>query len=247
MSNGALEPLDSTLDLPRVAHELLPQPDGCRVLQMSPSGLDDRHELTALVPQRRIEVGHRGEKAVLNGAQGGNVNRRGDHVVGRLPDVHVIVRVDGVPRASLATQHLNRAVRYHLIGVHVCRGTGTRLEDIDHELVVVPALCNLCRRLADGVRKVLVEQSQIRVDLGRGQLDLPDGLDERPRKAEVAYREILHRSHRLRAVVSIDRHFEFAHGVSLDSQLSILGHHSSLESLRPQVPVHSQGNKVCSM
>ena len=185
--DGALKPLDTTLDLSGIADELLAQPNGCRVLEMRPTGLDHRHELITLVLQCGFEVGHRGEEAVVDGAQGRDVNRSGDHVVGGLPDVHVVVRVHGITGTAVASQHFDSAIGDHLVCVHIGRCAGTGLEDIDNELVVVPAVCDLRCRLTDGVGKVLVEQSEIGVDLGRRELDLADSLNEGTWKAEIAY------------------------------------------------------------
>ena len=106
---------------------------------------------------------------------------------------------------------------------------GARLEDVYHELVVMPAVRDLRRRLADGVRKVLVEQSHIGVHLRSSKLDLTDSPNEGTRKAEIAYGKVLHRPHGLGAIVGIRGHLELPHGIALDSKLSILCHLASTE------------------
>ena len=143
----------------------------------------------------------------------------------------MVVRVDGVTGAAFAAEHLDCAVGDHLVGVHVGRGAGAGLEDVDDELVVVPAVGYLGRGLADGVGEVLVEQTEIGVDLGRRELDLADSANEGTWKAKIADGEVLDGPHGLCAVVGIRGDLELAHGVPLGSVLSILGHHFSLERL----------------
>ena len=167
-----MEPLDSPFDLPRVPDEFLAQPHGSGVLEVCTSGLDDRHEFLGLVLQGRLKMGHCGKEAVVNGAQGGDVYRGRNYVIGGLADVHVVIWMHGIARTTLASKHLDRAIGDHLVGVHVRRGARSGLEDIHDKLVVMHTVGYLCRCLTYGVCKVLVEQSQIGVHLRRCELDL---------------------------------------------------------------------------
>ena len=60
---------------------------------------------------------------------------RREHVVGGLSHVDVIVRVNEVVDAARAAEPLGRAIRDHLVGVHVVRRAGAGLIDVDHELI----------------------------------------------------------------------------------------------------------------
>ena len=70
---------------------------------------------------------------------------------------------------------MSREVRepgHDLVDVHVGRGAGPCLEDVDGELVVVPSLGHLRGRGGDGLRQVRVDDTQVGVDLGCGCLEL---------------------------------------------------------------------------
>ena len=72
-------------------------------------------------------------------------------VVGALRHVHV---VDGVQRgvvALLAAEQFQRAVGDDLVGVHVGRGAGAALDDVDDELVVQFAAGDFLAGRDDGV------------------------------------------------------------------------------------------------
>ena len=70
--------------------------------------------------------------------------RRGrKHVVRRLSHVDVVVRMHARVAAARLAEELRRAVGQHLVGVHVMGRAGTRLEDVDDELVAKRALEHL--------------------------------------------------------------------------------------------------------
>ena len=56
-------------------------------------------------------------------------------VVGGLPEVHVIVRVDVLVLAFLVAERFEREVGDHLVRVHVGRGARAALDEVGHELV----------------------------------------------------------------------------------------------------------------
>src|SRR5439155_10492130 len=68
----------------------------------------------------------------------GHVNGGGEHVVGGLPHVDVVVGVDRLLLVeAIAAGQLDGAVADDLVGVHVGRGAGAGLIDVDGELIVV--------------------------------------------------------------------------------------------------------------
>ena len=104
-------------------------------------------------------------------AEGGQVNRRGEDVVGRLAHVHVVVRMGVVARE----------VGDHLVGVRVRRGAGPGLEDIDRELVVVLAGGDLVGGRGDALAEIGVEEAKLGIHPRRRRLDPPQPMDDRHR------------------------------------------------------------------
>ena len=86
-----------------------------------------------------------GRQQLLADAQGhGDVDRRGKNVVGALPHVHVIVGVDGLSVGeAIAAAKFDGPIGDHLVDVHVGRGAGAGLKDIDGKLVVEAAVGHL--------------------------------------------------------------------------------------------------------
>ena len=60
---------------------------------------------------------------------------------------------------TLAAEQLVRAVGDDLVGVHVGRGAGAGLEDVDHELVVELAVGDLVRRARRSPRRASASSS----------------------------------------------------------------------------------------
>ena len=67
-----------------------------------------------------------------------------DDIIRGLTEINVIVRMDGL-RAALTSKDFARPVRDDLVGVHVRRSSGTGLKDIDNEVLVELAICDLFR------------------------------------------------------------------------------------------------------
>ncbi len=149
-----LDAADALFDLRAVAAELLSEADGRGVLQVGSAGLDDAVELGFLVAERRGERLQRGKQVLLDGFEGGDVHGRRNHVVGRLAEVDVVVRVDDAVTDALA-HNLRGAVGDDLVGVHVRRRARPGLEHVDGELVVELAGDDFVGGLDDAVRLVV--------------------------------------------------------------------------------------------
>ena len=111
-------------DLRRVAGELLPERHRHRVHQVGAARLHDVLERLGLGGEGRLELLERGQQPVRRLVERGEVDGAGEHVVGGLAHVHVIVRV-----GALAGQR-----RDDLVRVHVRGRAGAGLEDVDGEL-----------------------------------------------------------------------------------------------------------------
>ena len=116
-------------DLRGVAAELLAQRDGDGVHEVGAPGLDHVLELLGLGGQRGLQAVEGGQQALVIAVERRQVHGRGEHVVRRLAQVDVVVRMDAV-----AGQRGD-----DLVGVRVRGRAGARLEDVDRELVVVLA------------------------------------------------------------------------------------------------------------
>ena len=67
LGERALKTAPAAFDLAGESEELLAEADRCGVLQMGPSGLDDRHEGLALSPERIFEDGEGWEQFFRDG------------------------------------------------------------------------------------------------------------------------------------------------------------------------------------
>ncbi len=70
-----------------------------------------------------------------------HVNRRGEHVIGALPHVHMVVGMDRlVGPKPVAARQLDGPIADHLVGVHVAGSARTGLIDVHRKLIVQLAL-----------------------------------------------------------------------------------------------------------
>ncbi|EMA65853.1 30S ribosomal protein S5 [Halorubrum kocurii JCM 14978] len=208
---GALDPLRG---LGAVAAELLPEPDGGRVLEVRPAGLDDAVERRLLRLQLGVERFERRHEVLLDGLERRDVHRGRDHVVRGLPVVDVVVRVDD-PVADLRARDLGGAVGDDLVGVHVRGGARAGLEHVDGELVVVLARDDLVGGGDDRVGGVVVDEVQVAVRLRGRLLDDAERADEPPAHRDPRDREVLDGALGLRAPVGVRRHLHLAEAVLL--------------------------------
>ena len=126
--------------------ELLAERHRHCILQLSASHLDECRELFALVEERRRQRDHR-QLQIGDARVEGELHRRRIHVVGRLTEVEMIVGMDDVVLAAFFAEYLERAIGHDLVGVHVRRRSGSALNHVDAEMLVVLSLPDLSGRL----------------------------------------------------------------------------------------------------
>ena len=114
----------------------------------------------------------------------------------------------------------------HLVGVHVGRGARAGLKNIDYELLVEFAVYHLTRRLANRPRDRRVEQAELLVGRSGGVFDQPKSTNELRRETDTADRKVFNGALRLRAIVGVFRHLDFAHGIPFDTK-SLVSHWTS--------------------
>jgi hypothetical protein len=176
-------------------------------------GFDGLVELKGFLAQRDGQVVERRHQLVDDVHHRRHVDGRGEHVVGRLRCVDVVVRVHRAAETLLGQRG------DHLVGVHVGRGARAGLEDVDRELVVPLSLGDVGGGLRDGLRHVGVEHAQLAVHL-RGH-----GLDQTERRyvgrfePAPGYREVLHSPLCLRSPLGRRRDSYFAHRVMFDPEI----------------------------
>ena len=159
-----LDALDRQLDLARVAAELLTEPDRHRIHQVRAADLHHVVELLGLPAEHVVQVAERRDQVALDRQHRRDVQHGRDHVVGRLPEIDFVVRVN--PPAQLGRGDRGD----HLVGVHVRRRSGARLEDVDRKLVVQLAIGHGACGMLDGVGDVRRQQPQLAIDPRRGKL-----------------------------------------------------------------------------
>ena len=175
---STLNALNSVRELLNVSRELLSKGQGSGVLQVSATNLDDVLELDALGLNGIAKQGDSGDEALVDLDGSGNVHGSGEGIVRGLGHVDVVVGVNGLLGAELASEELNGAVGDDLVDVHVGLGAGTGLPNNQGKVVQELALDHLVGGLDDGLTNSLVEAVG-HVDGGGSALQDTEGLDER--------------------------------------------------------------------
>ena len=215
---GGVDALDAVADLRGVAAELLAQGHRGGVHQVRAAGLHDVLELDGLALQRLGQVAEGRDQVVDQGGRGGDVDRRGEDVVGGLRGVDVVVRVDHLVAAG-GLEGAGGELGDDLVGVHVRGRAGAGLEDVDREVAVVLAGGNLVGGVGNRLGELAVEHSQFCVGLGGGLLDPGEGLDVGALQGLAGDREVLDCTLRLGAVQGVHGDADFAHRVVFNAEL----------------------------
>ena len=224
IGQGRLDSLDALDDLLGIAAELLPQGNGGGVLGVGAADLDDVLPRLRLVIQGVVQGLQGGQQAVDDLLGAGDVHGCRIGVVRRLAHVHMVVRVNGSLGAHLAAQHLDGAVRDHLIGVHVGLGARAGLPDDQREMVVQLPLDHLIGGLEDGLTQFRIQLAQRHIGLGGGLLDDAQRANDRQGLRFPADLEVAQAALRLRAPVAAGGHIDRAKGISFDAGLLGIGH-----------------------
>ena len=180
---GLLEPGDAVVELLRPARDLLPERQRRRVHQVRAADLHDVVAGRGPLPQRVAQRRERRDHLAPERDTRRHVDRGGEAVVRGLAAVHVVVRVHETLLAPLAAQELARAVRQHLVHVHVRLRAAAGLPHHERELVVPAAREHLVRRRDDGAALRRVEQPELDVDERRRLLHLDQRAHQRTRHA----------------------------------------------------------------
>ena len=201
----------------RVGAELLAQRHGHGVLQFRAAHLQDPGELRGLGGQRAPQVAQRAGR--VPGRQvHGQLDRGGEHVVGRLRAVDVVVGVQPGVVALGEPEAFQGPVGHDLVGVHVGRGAGAALHHVDHELVAEGAVQHVVTGADDRIAVDRVQLTELGVRQRGGLLHVHQGVDEvaEVRQGHPRDREVLQRPQGLHPVVGVEGHVAGTEGVVLD-------------------------------
>jgi hypothetical protein len=137
-----------------------------------------------------------------------------DDVVAALTAVDVIV---GVHRIA---QHAGGEGRDHLIGVHVGAGAGAGLENVHGEMGHVIAGQQFLAGGHDSFALPFGNLLELKVGLGGSSFCQQQRADELARHAQLADREVVHRTLGLRAVQGLGRDLQLAHAVAFNTGIT---------------------------
>jgi hypothetical protein len=169
------------------------------------SDLDDWVEPLGLLARLGSQVIQGRLKIVLESLGDGDVDGCGNHIVGGLPHVDLIVGVDRIMRTEAPPGQLDRPVGDHFVGVHVGACSGAGLEDVQDKLAVEPAVDDLLRGANDQLCRLGIELAQIAIDPGGSLFYQTQRTNEPPPETVSAYRKILQSPLSLRSPVGISR------------------------------------------
>ena len=126
------------LDGVAVGGEFLAEADRGRILEVGAAGLEHVVERFGSSAERGAQAVE-GRQQIGQQAQRAEPDGRGDHVVGGLRHVDVIVGVNRRVLATTTAEQLVGAVGEDLVAVHVVRRAGARLVGIHDELIAMLA------------------------------------------------------------------------------------------------------------
>ncbi len=196
---------------------------------MRTADLDNRVPLLRLVGQSLLQPLEFGNQLLLDRLRDGDVDRRGEHVVGALPHVDVIVRMDRlVGLEPIAADQFNGSIGNHLVGVHIAGGARAGLKHVDGELVVELA----GGHLAGGVEQCLDllvlqwvltragEFSEIAIGHCGGVFHLAQRVNERGGQRPAGDGKVVFGALGLRAVIGFGGDLNVPHRIALGTELA---------------------------
>ncbi len=219
----------TALDRGPVGPEFLAERDRNRVHEVCPSGLDDALELFALAGERAGELADLRRETAAD-REHGHVEGRGESIVRRLPEVDVVVRIDGLPVAARLAEDLGRAAGQNLVHVHVERRSRPGLVNVHDELVGEFPLFHLRAGGDDRVRLFRREALEFPVRQGAGLFHSGVRFHHLRVRAQARDRVVFDRAGGLGAPVSLFRDLALSEAVFLHSR-----RHGFSGSSRPSI------------
>ena len=194
---------------------------------MGSANLDDLIPSLSFLRKRRMQTLQLRNQPMMNFTSSRNVNRRRKCVVGALPHVHMVVRVNRLDlRQSIAPKNLNGSVRDDFIDVHIARCSRTRLEHVDRKLIIHFAVNDVLASFTHrshllGCQRILSRTRQFPKRIVRcstSQFHTPHRSNQRNRKWPSRNWEIFYCPLRLSAVVSMGGNKHFSHRIDFGTK-----------------------------
>ena len=205
--------------LVHVARELLAEGERSGILGVSATDLHDVVELSTLGVESICEGSQLGEQALIDLENGCDVHDRWESVIAGLRAVHMVVRVHHLG-AKLATQNLDCAIRDNFVAVHVGLSARAGLPDHEWEVVVELAGNHFVGGLNNGVGDALLKP-KVQVGLCCTLLQKTERANNGQRHALTLATnlEVLQRTLRLSAPITVSRDLKWSESVRLLSEL----------------------------
>ena len=157
--------------------------------------------------------------------QRGNTQGGGNGVVGGLPHVDVVVRVDRRVDAFGTAQCDVGEIGHHLVAVHVVAGTGTGLETVNDELIDILTGEDLVAGIDNRPGHGIIEPAGLIVGDSGSAFDQHMGFDKIGIGAAATDRKVDYRAGSLGTVPRIGGNTHLAQAVFFDPELrSIIAH-----------------------
>jgi hypothetical protein len=204
------QPLLRRLQLRRPGAHLLRHGQRHCIHQVGAAGLDDIAQLRGAPVDGLAQVSQRRQQALARRQGRGHLDRAGNHVVGTLPEVDVVIRMYALAAGA------GRERGDHLVRIHVRGRAGPGLEHIHRKMCVMGTAGDITRRQRNGARQFWCQVSERGIGLRGCRLDQAEGADEVARHPQPGDREVLHRALGLRAPERVAWHAQLAHAVVLD-------------------------------
>ena len=184
---------------------------------MRTADLDDSIEFLRLRGQCGPKTCECRNQRAVHLFQGCHVNRGWDHIIARLTEIDMIVRVDELT-AALAAENLRSPIRNDLIDVHVRRGAGARLKDIYWKVLIqapVRHLLGCCLNRGSDLR---VQKSQLGIHARRRSFQQAQRPEHGSRNAKSADGKIFNSTRCLDTIIRIRGDGQFTHRIALKSR-----------------------------
>ena len=223
---------DAQFQLAGKSTEFLAKTQRRGICQVSPADLDDFVPALGLGLQDISEPAESGNQRFVNTDGDGNMNRGGKRVVGALPHVDVVVRMDRLLHfEAISTGGFDRSIRNDLIAIHIAGGSRSGLENINREFAVEPAGNDFLGGVQHRINLLSVEWvlagagqfSKIPVRDPAGPFDQTHRLNHFWSQCPTRYRKVLDRSLSLCAIVGLSGNLNITHRIVFGTKF---GHRS---------------------
>ena len=199
-----------------ICHKLLPQADGNRILHLRPPHFDDAVKGFGFGIKRLLQ-GNQLLAKPLQQAQRCEFSGGGDHIIGRLPAVHMVVGMHQGIVSLGASQQFNRPIGNHFIGIHIHGGSGTALNRVYHKLVVKLSRCNFIARPDDGIGNAGFQPPGIPIGNGGSLFDTGKTVYKFLMERQAGNREISLCAQGLDSIIGILRDFPVSDRIPLNA------------------------------